>query len=217
MDMNAFNVSATLNVFRLIARPTLCLPHATISTFNQLPIPLNQAFAKYKNVNIRAVVLDKDNCFAIPHSNEVHKPYNDHFNTLKKAYPGRRLLIVSNTAGASSIDPDLKLASSVEASTGIHVLPHSTKKPGCGPEIMEYFRKYPETGVTRPDQIAIVGDRLTTDVMMANLMGSYAVWVKDGMVPLSETSVFARLEQRFARFLMRRGYEAPNPKSPFER
>lgn len=68
------------------------------------------------------------------------------------------------------------------------MLPHNDKKPGCGAEIMEYFRNHPETGVTRPDQIAIVGDRLTTDVLMANLMGSYAVWVKDGVVPVEETS-----------------------------
>lgn len=80
MDMNAFNVSATLNLFRLVAKPSLCLPHSTISTFNQLPIPLNATFAKYENdgkkkVDIRAVVLDKDNCFAVPHENEVYKPY----------------------------------------------------------------------------------------------------------------------------------------------
>jgi phosphatidylglycerophosphatase GEP4 len=79
MDMNTFNVSATLNVFRLIARPTLCLPHVTVSTFNQLPIPLDKAFAggneKRKNVDIRAVVLDKDNCFAWPNKNEVYQPY----------------------------------------------------------------------------------------------------------------------------------------------
>jgi hypothetical protein len=74
--MNAFNISATLNVFRLIAKPTLCLPHATVCTFNHLPIPLNKAFGKYKNVDIKAVVLDKDNCFAYPESNEIHKPYN---------------------------------------------------------------------------------------------------------------------------------------------
>lgn len=79
MDMNAFNVSATLNVFKLLTRPALCLPHATISTFNQLPVPLNSAFGKYKNVDIRAVVLDKDNCFAIPHSNEVYGPYEVRF------------------------------------------------------------------------------------------------------------------------------------------
>lgn len=77
MEMNNLNISGTLNVFRLLARPSLCLPHATISTFNQLPLPLNQAFSgKYKNVDIRAVVLDKDNCFAYPHANEVYKPYN---------------------------------------------------------------------------------------------------------------------------------------------
>jgi len=76
MDMNTFNVSATLNVFRLLARPTLCLPQATISTFNHLPIPLNRAFGRNKNVDIRAIVLDKDNCFAYPKANEVYKPYN---------------------------------------------------------------------------------------------------------------------------------------------
>jgi len=54
---------------------------------------------------------------------------------------------------------------------------------------MAYFAQHPETGVTRPEHVAIVGDRLTTDVMMANLMGSFAVWVKDGVVPAEETSV----------------------------
>jgi phosphatidylglycerophosphatase GEP4 len=237
--MNTLNISATLNVFRLLAKPTLCLPHAMVPTFNQLPIPLNNAFGKYKNVDIRAVVLDKDNCFAYPNSNKIHKPYKvssnhlqnlsswhlkvlvvlkkssarvwqaaffttsrrpilfsashltkevysdslqEHFQRLKEAYPGHRLLVVSNSAGTSSLDPSLTHSLAVEASTGVRVLTHSTKKPGCGPEIMEYFRKYPETGVTRPDQIAVVGDRLTTDIMLANLMGGYAVWVRDGVI-----------------------------------
>jgi hypothetical protein len=72
------NISGTLNVFRLIANPTLCLPQHTVSTFNNLPVPLSKAFPKKdgeKEVDIKAVVLDKDNCFAIPHTNEVHKPY----------------------------------------------------------------------------------------------------------------------------------------------
>ena len=46
---------------------------------------------------------------------------------------------------------------------------------------MAYFAQHPESGVTRPEQIAVVGDRLSTDVMMANLMGSYGVWVRDGV------------------------------------
>lgn len=69
------------------------------------------------------------------------------------------------------------------------MLSHSTKKPGCGNEIMEYFKNYPETGVTRPEQIAVVGDRLTTDVMMANFMGGYGVWVRDGVIPPEENSL----------------------------
>jgi hypothetical protein len=75
----SMNISGTLNVFRLIRDPALCLPQHTVSTFNHLPIPLSKAFPKkdgLKEVDIRAVVLDKDNCFAVPHSNEVHKPYN---------------------------------------------------------------------------------------------------------------------------------------------
>lgn len=75
------NVSGTLNVFRLLRDPTLCLPQHTVSTFNHLPIPLSKAFPRKigrdgeNEVDIQAVVLDKDNCFAIPHTDEVHKPY----------------------------------------------------------------------------------------------------------------------------------------------
>lgn len=86
------NISGTLNIFRLLRDPTLCLPQHTVSTFNQLPIPLSQAFAaapqqrkdsssdvvaaaEEKKVDIRAVVLDKDNCFAVPHTDEVYEGY----------------------------------------------------------------------------------------------------------------------------------------------
>lgn len=71
------NLSGTLNVFKLLRDPALCLPHHTVSTFNHLPIPLSRAFTRPdgKAVDIRAVVLDKDNCFAVPHANEVHPEY----------------------------------------------------------------------------------------------------------------------------------------------
>ena len=72
------NISATLNVFKLFRDPALCLPHATISNFNQLPIPVSKAFAsarKGQEPDIRAVVLDKDNCFAKPKESTVWKPY----------------------------------------------------------------------------------------------------------------------------------------------
>lgn len=79
----SFNLSGTLNAFRLFARPSLCLPQATYSNFNDLPIPLDSAFqGKNGNPRIQAVVLDKDDCFAVPHSNTVHEPYRVSFTRL---------------------------------------------------------------------------------------------------------------------------------------
>lgn len=70
------NLSASLNIFKLLSNPSLCLPHAAVSTFRDLPIPLDSAFKrKGVEVNIKAVVLDKDDCFAVPETNEIHKPY----------------------------------------------------------------------------------------------------------------------------------------------
>ncbi|KAL1871314.1 hypothetical protein VTK73DRAFT_2110 [Phialemonium thermophilum] len=211
------NLSGSLNIFRLFVNPSLCLPHYTVSTFSDLPLPLNTAFeGKGRKVDIKAVVLDKDDCFAYPETNVVYNPYKEHFEALRAAYPGRKLLIVSNTAGALSHDPQRKLATELEQSTGVPVLSHRVKKPGCGDEIMAYFRKHPETGVLGPHNIAIVGDRLATDMMLANMMGSWGLWVKDGVVPPRQKSVLSRVERRMAAFLMSRGYSPSDPWSPFE-
>ena len=70
------NVSATINIFRLIKDPTLCLAHCTIPSFNDLQVPISKAIiVKGREVDIQAVVLDKDDCFAKPHENTVHGPY----------------------------------------------------------------------------------------------------------------------------------------------
>jgi hypothetical protein len=55
---------------------------------------------------------------------EVEK---EKFAALRKAYPGSKLLIVSNTAGTSSGDGDDALAKMLEANTGVKVLRHGTK------------------------------------------------------------------------------------------
>jgi phosphatidylglycerophosphatase GEP4 len=168
--MPNLNLSGSLNILRLFANPALCLPHHTVSSFDKIPLPLSEAFTTArgdKKPDIRAVVLDKDNCFAIPHENEI--------------FPGSKLLIVSNSSGTGA-DPGFKDAELLEKNTGVTVLRHSTKKPGCYGEIMDYFRSKPDSQVTKPEQVAIVGDRLFTDMMMANMMGAHSVWVRDGVV-----------------------------------
>lgn len=97
---------------------------------------------------------------------------------------------------------------------------------------MDYFRSHPETGVTSPHQIAVVGDRLSTDMMLANMMGSWGIWVKGGVIPLHQKSIvslghvsndtslidlkFSRIEQKLGPYLLAKGYISPEPKSPFE-
>ena len=102
---------------------------------------------------------------------------------------------MSNTAGTAS-DVGFKQSAVLEANTGVKVLQHSTKKPGCKDEVMAYFRAPPDSGVTRPDQIAIVGDRLSTDIMMANMMGSYGFWIRDGAVRPGFVSSIPYLQER---------------------
>ncbi|KAL8658676.1 MAG: hypothetical protein Q9226_000847 [Calogaya cf. arnoldii] len=202
------NVSATLNAFRLLRSPSLCLPHATISTFNDLPVPLSNGFGNAE-ADIRAVVLDKDNCFAMPKENVVYKPYTDKFNTLLTHYPPPHILIVSNSAGTSSSDRYGTAASSLSSTTNIPVLQHSTKKPGCGPQILQHFLTAPGSRVTSADQIAVVGDRLFTDVLLANLMGSWSIWVKDGVV--ENRNPFISWERKLPGRLMDYGFKAPLP------
>lgn len=76
------NVPAILNLFKVIRDPALCLPHYTVNTFDQLPVPLSKAFSAFrqrengKPVEIKVVVLDKDNCFAAPHTNTIYPAYS---------------------------------------------------------------------------------------------------------------------------------------------
>ncbi|KAI9820946.1 MAG: hypothetical protein M1832_003418 [Thelocarpon impressellum] len=226
------NVSATISTLKLIRDPSLCLPHATIPTFAHLPVPLSAAFPRHARPDIRAVVLDKDNCFAVPRANEVYKPYSDKFQQLRAAYPGARLLIVSNSAGTdddvshqevlplSSPTPPSSprlsppKAALLEANTGVSVLRHSRKKPSAHPQILAHLTA--ETDVTHPSQIAVVGDRLFTDMVMANRMGAWGVWVKDGVV--EERGLFTRAEKALEGWLRTRGYTPPEvvgPGTPF--
>jgi phosphatidylglycerophosphatase GEP4 len=79
---------------------------------------------------------------------------------------------------------------------------------------MDYFQQHPESGVTHPSQVCIVGDRLFTDMIMANTMGSWGLWVKDGVE--YDKGIFARVEKSLHAFLHQRGRVAPRPTSPFE-
>ena len=108
----SMNVSGTLNAFKLLFNPSLCLPHASISNFNHLPIPLSVAFAsgeKGQQPDIRAVILDKDNCFARPKENVVYEEYKVPTSLPHKSrtarintYPSRPIILILFSLGSFS-------------------------------------------------------------------------------------------------------------------
>jgi hypothetical protein len=74
VDLRTFNLSGTLSALSLLFRPSQCIPQAVVRNFNDLPLPLSRAFdndTRFGKVNIRAVVLDKDDCFARPGENDI--------------------------------------------------------------------------------------------------------------------------------------------------
>lgn len=106
------------------------------------------------------------------------------------SYPKQNILIVSNSAGTEDDQGHLQ-AKILETNTGVSVLRHSTKKPGCHAEIAEYFS---QIGI-QPNEIAIIGDRLFTDILMSNMMGSWGVWLCDGVE--QSQKIFPKLEREF--------------------
>ena len=101
---------------------------------------------------------------------------------MRRTYTTDGLLIVSNSAGSKS-DPTGAEAKLLEKSTGIEVLRHPVKKPGCWEEVYRKLQSRPGLDLTHPSQIAVIGDRLMTDIMMANLIGCWGIWIQDGIQP----------------------------------
>ena len=100
MPIVPINIPAILSLFRVARDPSLCLPHAIVPTFAELPIPLSRAFRTQSqaqeqkqdnpSIDIRAVVLDKDNCFAVPHTDSIFPAYSVRssiFNQINESNP----------------------------------------------------------------------------------------------------------------------------------
>ena len=212
-----------LTVSYLLHDPSSVLPHATIPTLLSLPLPISSSLGSpTKPPNIRALVLDKDNTLCPPKTALLHPSYIAKLEKIKSSPEfsenPNSVLIVSNTAGSSSSAAHEGEARELEQELGVPVLrqKEGKKKPLCGAEVLEFFK---EKGVTEdPAEIVVVGDRLTTDVLLAREMGSWSVWCRQGfrnpeMPGRDYRGFLSRVEDRFERVL-RGGLQkrAPMPK-----
>lgn len=212
-----------LTVSYLFHDPSSLLPHTTIPTLLSLPLPISSSLGTVSNKpKIRALVVDKDNTLCPPKTALLHPAYIAKIEKIKSSAEfsdnPNSVLIVSNTAGSSSSAAHEEEARALEQELGIPVLrqKEGRKKPLCGAEVLAFFK---DRGVTDdPAEIAVVGDRLATDVLLAREMGSWSVWTRQGwrnpeMPGRDYRGFLSKMEDRFERVL-RGGLEkkAPAPR-----
>ena len=205
--------------------PSSLLPHHTIPTLLALPLPVGSSLPSLpgsgKKPTIKALVLDKDNTICPPETAVVHKAYREKIEQIKASpeFAGRphSILIVSNTAGSTRSQPHETEAKQLEQELGLPVLRQQPgrKKPLCSPDVLSYFKEH---GITEnPAEIAFVGDRLATDVLVAREAGSWSIWCRDGwrdpvQPGKDHRGFFAKIESVMERILRQRfGKIAPLP------
>lgn len=239
-NVRAFNLA----VQTLLSTPSQFLPHLTIPTITQLPESIGplleaqygrkagQQPEKGREITIRALILDKDNTLCPAKTTTFPSKIYAHLHTLRNSPTSpfnistapNSILIVSNRAGShpryesEALEIEERLA---ELKIPVFRLPSSPKegvnvekKPFCGNEVLEWFR---ERGVVqRADEIAVVGDRLGTDVLMAKEMGAWSVWCRDGVgeeVTKGKRNVLEKMEVWVERYLREsKGLKAPAPR-----
>ncbi|KAA8648804.1 hypothetical protein EYZ11_012764 [Aspergillus tanneri] len=238
-NLRAFNLA----VQTLLRNPAQFLPHLTIPTFTHIPEQLgpslyssnqqggknNDSTSNSTSPIIRALVLDKDNTLCAPKTTIFPPQILEKLHALRTSqtslfnreqYPDS-ILIVSNRAG-SHVRYDTEVEELEKQLSGLRIpvfrLPDgSEKKPFCGAEVLQWFR---ERGVvTRADEIAVVGDRLGTDVLMAARMGSWSVWCRDGIAEgvdprkgRPDMNVLEKMEVWVEQYLREsKGLKAPAP------
>ncbi|KAJ7099507.1 mitochondrial PGP phosphatase-domain-containing protein [Mycena belliarum] len=155
------NVPGILVPFQLLFSPRIILPNLIVKDIRHLD------FVALKKAGYRGAVFDKDNCLTLPNKDELVPELRDAWNECRQTFGDGNVLIVSNSAGAKSDTGGIQ-AESVTRSLQAPVLFHSTLKPGysCIRAIQRYFASL-HTPV-RTEQLIVVGDRVFTDVVLAN-------------------------------------------------
>ncbi|EGD96444.1 hypothetical protein TESG_03887 [Trichophyton tonsurans CBS 112818] len=233
----------SLTVSTLMRNPSLLIPHLTISTFLQLPEDLSYHLidsvapeaAGARPPTIRALVIDKDNTLTLPHKTTFPTEYYEKLKKLRTSESSPfnmhtnpdGILIVSNTAGSDPrskrYEKDARKLEEYLEMLNIKVFrspagASAVKKPLSYAAVLEYLKR--NGVVDRADEVAVVGDRVGTDVLMASLMGSWSIWTRDGVTQnmngkggKSYRGTLAGVERYLVRKLQRSGVIATLPKS----
>lgn len=151
--VQSLNYAGIYGTLRGLLHPHLFIPAVRVRDIRHIN------FEAVYAAGYRAICFDKDNTLTAPYEKKVYPGLEPALREAKQYF--KHLAIISNSAGSSDDQQGLQ-ASDLEASLGLSVIRHSVKKPLCGGEIVKHFKD------VDPRTIVMIGDRLTTDICMAN-------------------------------------------------
>jgi phosphatidylglycerophosphatase GEP4 len=165
------NVPALLYLGKVLRSPSLLVPHLSAARLEGIDVD------SLKRRGVKYVVFDKDNTISRPYEIEVYDKFKGKVEEFQRGFPGS-VAILSNSVGSSD-DLGYGEAIEVERATGIPVIRHAAKKPGCVSEVMQFFSASSgtEAAAVQPHEICVIGDRLLTDVVFANANGMVSILV----------------------------------------
>ncbi|KAM6502626.1 Mitochondrial PGP phosphatase domain containing protein [Amanita muscaria] len=157
------NVPGLLAPFQLLVRPRLVIPSLVVKDIRQID------FGALRKEGYRGIVFDKDNCLTLPHKDTLVPEIANAWDECRHTFGAGNVVIVSNSAG-TWVDPGGIQSESVSYHLRVPVLSHRRFKPSysCITDIRTYFSslRFP----IRDEELVIVGDRIFTDIIMANRM-----------------------------------------------
>lgn len=156
----SFNLPGIRHYLHMIANPRLVIPHYSVGSLADINPQ------KLRRLGIKAVALDKDNTLTDPYKDEVNPLVAQAVKDFRRVF-GKRVAILSNHAGTKD-DRGGVLASHLETSLGLPTVRHEEKKPALDSSVAKYFG-------CEPYQLAIIGDRISTDVGFAHVNGCLAI------------------------------------------
>lgn len=142
------------------------IPHVRAKSVDQID------FKKLHGLGLRYIVFDKDNTLTEPYARTF---FNGNIESAilkecKVAFGAANVAVLSNSVGSKD-DPGYAEAERVEGSLKLPVIKHKYKKPAVHEDIMRHFNAREE------HLVAIVGDRILSDVVLGNSQGMFTIYV----------------------------------------
>lgn len=185
---------------KLVLNPSLINPNVTCKSLCDLD------FSKLKKEGIEFLIFDKDNTLSETYKmNYYNSQVKDSIKEVLTIYGQNKVGILSNSIEVKDIAP---------FENEIKFIPATTKKPFNFKDAKNFF------GNCENEKIAVIGDRLLTDVFMANLNGALSIHIE----PLERShekiniKLIRFLEESFLGIFYKKRREHTNfPKKNFEK